>query len=417
MGGKVGIWSGLAIALVLCLGGKALAQKGDSSSGGTQLYLGSSGVGNLRQPGRVGNTSTLARFGRVGGSTTRTFDSSGGGGATPRPLDSRASRPSQPGVGNPMSSGLGGGSSSVPAGMRPRHDAGITSALQGRYGAGSAMTQGGMARSAPAGGSRMTRGGAAAYGLGRGASRGVSGGSRYSGVSARDLLDRQMLVRSRSSMARGLYDSSGVGHTFDNETDALSPFLPEVESLTSVETAPLTVHDSLEPDPLVRMRNNIERSYHFYLETGDEHMRKKEYPEARRRYELSRTLNSDAPQPFARMFLASLYLNEYYQAYVHFRLALSRAQTLEDLRIDIDRATPSREDFLGIVRQMRLQLNEENVNWMQHLIYAYLAWLTNEPGDAQRYSETAARVAPTEPLIKRFQRLLRGETAPVTRTG
>lgn len=416
-----------AVLLTLILSAGASAQRNDLSVGygGMQLIQTNSGVGNISSPGQLNRDSPINTFGRVGGSYTFTFggtlqSASGGGGG----FDRRSATPRLGGLAGGLDKPRPGGADNR-LGDAPAF--GTTTGFRQSAGFGGIERNNVPRFGTPTFGlnqmplgARLGRGTTADLGLANAfrANPASTLPSNGKGLSPRFMLDRQLLTSARSPLARAAVGPARDEFTIAADAAAKQSTVPVAETIASRPPDPVLESGMDELSPGERMRERVRRTTAFAIQRGDELFKAGRLQEAKASYELAKGLRSDDPTADVRLFLVSSFLFEHNEATVSLKFAIAKAESLQQLRVDVESVLPTKEDLNIFVRSLAERAGRSDVGTALQIKYAFLAWLADDPISARRVTALAAESKDSGPEIHKFLAWLDAEVgaaAPATK--
>src|SRR5262249_38725790 len=147
----------------------------------------------------------------------------------------------------------------------------------------------------------------------------------------------------------------------------------------------------------------------------DDYMRSGKYVQARASYDRARTLAPDSSSPLCRLYLSYVLTGDMAQAGAALKQAMNRAQTANDIRLNIADVSPTSDDLKNVTRFITQQAGRADANAGEHGALAYLLWVQNDRDIAMLEAQRAAEMAPEAPEIQKLFALLKAEqSGPAT---
>ncbi len=235
--------------------------------------------------------------------------------------------------------------------------------------------------------------------------------------SARELLDQYQYVRPRTHLAAIALGPRGLSrspHSSEGEPTVPSPLgtgpakFPDVPALLADSSESISVFEKADDGatPEQRLLQKVARTSAYFVERGDEQMAKKHYTDAKASYQHAQLVNPDWAAPYARLFLCSLVLDDFAHSALCLRRAIGRADRLDDLRINVSRCMPGRDDFNNVLRMAAEIAGREGANTLQLTAYAYLSWLRGDISVTRRVLEAGRAKADAIPELLRLSDLI-----------
>ncbi|MFO0974069.1 MAG: hypothetical protein U1A27_11625, partial [Phycisphaerae bacterium] len=249
--------------------------------------------------------------------------------------------------------------------------------------------------------------------FGRGSGTGSSGTAVPRGLAyPSQTLDRYQFLTPKSVLAnesipsrmtRAITEAARApdAHGLDDMGPRVTPDkaapVTEVERLNSTGTTSLAK----------RQQAKLADDERAARDQGDEYLRDGNVFAARSAYARCVSLNPDGPIPRLRLFAAAVVAVDPYRMGVHFRHALARVKTVDDLRINLSDTLPSLDKLKKFVRDFGPTAMKPKASLTSVLAYAYSAWLLGDTAVMDRALNKALDDFPSDGNAARLAKLLR----------
>jgi len=225
-------------------------------------------------------------------------------------------------------------------------------------------------------------------------------------------LDRGLLLRTNSNLARlatGPRDSFATLATRSDE-DPFALSTSNIESDRSPEIgAQVTDGFTLEQ----RQKLRVDKEFLDCIDRGDEAARAGDANRARASYQRARIINADDASPCFRLFVSCMLTRDVSQAFVYLRQGLARADSADQLRINLADCTSSLQDLRKMQSEIDKELRSSTADAFQHAVLSYLSFVLEDPGAARKEAQAALKMAPNSSEIEKLARFVETRnTAP-----
>lgn len=341
----------------------------------------------------VGSRSPLANFGRVGGDFTSDWGSGSAAGNRGLPQQPYARIQNQPQVGYTSSNGLGVSGSQLNASL-------VRNSQAARQIFGDKAATGLLGRTTGTGiGSN--------FDVNPPPLRRTSRGSTYiPGYSPASIsLDRGLLLRTNSNLARLATGPRESYATLAARGDE-DPFALNASNNESDRSAADTSKDTIALTFEQRQKQRVDREFLDCIDRGDEAARAGDIHRARASYQRARIINADDASPCFRLFVVCILSRDVCQAFVYLRQGLARANSADQLKINLADCTTSPQDLRKIQSEIDRALRGSTANAFEHAVLSYLSFVLEDPGAARKEAQAALKLAPNSSELDKLARFV-----------
>lgn len=217
------------------------------------------------------------------------------------------------------------------------------------------------------------------------------------------MLDRRNLLGARSPLGKRSTMANQYGESFDAAGDSGEEAVaPGEEAMleSSMRERPTT------GDYLVSLADGLKAKADENHEIGKAYFRAGDWSRARGCFAMDREINRESARPFVSDVLVAVETRDLNRAYVSLLLALSRAKTGTDLRVDKLEYYTDDSRWERTFSLINLQAGQNAESMPQQIMLAFYAWINGDLGTARATISRAERIGATseEPNVKLVQK-------------